>query len=136
MCLQVGGLPSDGSSLEYCNNKLWNSFDVVKIYKSCLSGPHLYVQGEFTTGRSLSIENRLLHYLVAYILVYQNTNHAQPTINDHKLMFAIREHIIVNRTVEILKVMYEISNSSSRLIAYGIFISRVIDYLDIDTSYT
>ncbi|KAF1870732.1 hypothetical protein Lal_00026486 [Lupinus albus] len=42
------------------------------------------------------VENKLLHYLIAYIMVQRNTNHAHPTINDLKLMFAIRECIMVN----------------------------------------
>ncbi|CAL0322753.1 unnamed protein product [Lupinus luteus] len=106
------------------------------MYKSCLRGPHPCVQGELTKVGLLSVENRLLHYLVVYILVQINTNHDQPTINDFKFMFAIKEEIAVNWHVEILKVMNGISWSSSRVLAYGIFISRVIDYLEIYTSDT
>ncbi|KAF1862165.1 hypothetical protein Lal_00026688 [Lupinus albus] len=104
------------------------------MYKSCLRGPHYYEQGELTKVGSFSVENRFLHYVIAYILVQHNTNHAQPTINDLKLMFAIREGIMVNWPMEIIKVMSCIASSSSRLLAYGIFISRVIDHLRIDTS--
>ncbi|KAF1880942.1 hypothetical protein Lal_00023360, partial [Lupinus albus] len=43
-------------------------------------------KGELTKAGSLTIESRLLHYLIAYILVQHNTNHVQPTINDLKLM--------------------------------------------------
>ncbi|KAF1889011.1 hypothetical protein Lal_00042980 [Lupinus albus] len=71
-------------------------------------------------------ESRLLNYLIAYILVQRNIKHVQPTINDLKLMFAIREGIFVNWLAEILKVMYGIASSSTRLVAYGIFISRII----------
>ncbi|OIV95548.1 hypothetical protein TanjilG_10936 [Lupinus angustifolius] len=49
-------------------------------------------------------------------------------------MFAIRENILINWPQQILKVMYGISTSSSKLVAYGIFISQIIDYLEIDTS--
>ncbi|KAF1877737.1 hypothetical protein Lal_00038046 [Lupinus albus] len=76
------------------------------MYKSLLRGPHYRVQGESTKVGSFSVENRLLHYLIAYIPIQRNTNHAQPIINDLKLM----------------------------LLAYGIFISRVIDHLGIDKS--
>ncbi|KAF1899665.1 hypothetical protein Lal_00019795 [Lupinus albus] len=58
----------------------------------------------------------------------------QPSINDLKLMFAIKEGIMVNCLAEIMKVMSDIASSSSRLLCYGIFISRVIDHLGIDTS--
>ncbi|KAF1879753.1 hypothetical protein Lal_00039697, partial [Lupinus albus] len=43
---------------------------------------------------------------------------------DLKLMFAIKE---------VIQDMAGIAKSSSRLLAYGIFISRVIDHLGIDT---
>ncbi|KAE9612533.1 hypothetical protein Lal_00033270 [Lupinus albus] len=104
------------------------------MYKSCLRGSHYYVPGELTKVGSLSIENRLLHYLIAYILVQRNTNHTQPTLNDLKLMFAIKESILVNWPSEILKVMSGIEKFSSKLPAYEICISRVINQLGIDTS--
>ncbi|KAF1896171.1 hypothetical protein Lal_00027244 [Lupinus albus] len=70
-------------------------------------------------------ECRLLHYLIAYILVQCNTNHGRPTINDLKLMFAIRVGILV---------LVGTAKSLSRLLAYGIFTSHVIDHVDICAS--
>ncbi|KAF1860010.1 hypothetical protein Lal_00027860 [Lupinus albus] len=67
-------------------------------------------------------------------LAQRNTNQAQPTTHDLKLMFAILEGILVNCPAEILKVMSVISSSSSRLLSYGIFMSRIIDYMEIETS--
>ncbi|KAF1877169.1 hypothetical protein Lal_00015831 [Lupinus albus] len=112
--LVVGGLASSVAPLGDYNNDKWSDFDSTEMYKSCLRGPH---------------------YLIVYILVQCNTNQAQPTVNDLKLMFPIREGILVNWPSDILKVIDGIAKSSSRLLAYGIFISRVIDHLDIDTSY-
>ncbi|KAF1881687.1 hypothetical protein Lal_00032156 [Lupinus albus] len=117
-----------------CNNDKWSDFDFADMYKSYLRSSHSYVAGELTKAGSLLVEYRLLHYLIAYILVQRNTNHAQPTVNDLKLMFAIREGILVNWSAHILKVMAGIAMSSSRLLAYGIFIFRVIDHLDNDRS--
>ncbi|OIW07805.1 hypothetical protein TanjilG_31997 [Lupinus angustifolius] len=78
------------------------------------------------------MENRLLDYLISYILIQRNTNHAQPIVNDLRFMFAVKENIVINWPDEILKVMYSVSTSQSRLLPYSIFISRVIDYLHID----
>ncbi|KAF1892972.1 hypothetical protein Lal_00009361 [Lupinus albus] len=55
------------------------------------------------------------------------------SLNDLKLMFAIKEGIMVNWLLEILKTMSEIVYSSSRLLPYEIFLSHVIDYMGIDT---
>ncbi|KAF1862150.1 hypothetical protein Lal_00026669 [Lupinus albus] len=46
----------------------------------------MFLQGESTKVRSFSVENRLINYVITYILVLRNTNHAQPTINDLKFV--------------------------------------------------
>ncbi|KAF1881691.1 hypothetical protein Lal_00032160 [Lupinus albus] len=71
---------------------------------------------------------------LACMLVQQITNHAQPTTNDLKMIFAIKQEILANWPVEILIVKSGIGTSSSRLLSYGIFISRIIDQMEIDTS--
>ncbi|KAF1885940.1 hypothetical protein Lal_00018481 [Lupinus albus] len=131
--LAFGGLSRSGSPLGDWENEKWESLNIVDMYKSCLSGPHYFMLGELTKVGSLTIESRLLHYVISYILVQHNTNHAQPTIHNMKLLFAIREGILVNWPAEILKVMFGIATSSSKFLAYGIFISRIIDHVEIDT---
>ncbi|KAF1854618.1 hypothetical protein Lal_00038443 [Lupinus albus] len=59
--MNVGGLSLLDNSIGDCS---W--------YKSFLRGPHLYIQGQLTKAGSLSVENRLLHYIIAYILVQRN----------------------------------------------------------------
>ncbi|KAE9605211.1 hypothetical protein Lalb_Chr10g0094921 [Lupinus albus] len=68
--MKVGSLTSDGSLLGDCNNVLWNSYDTTELYKSCLRDPHYYVKGEFIRVGSMTIENMLIHYLIAYVLVH------------------------------------------------------------------
>ncbi|KAF1888999.1 hypothetical protein Lal_00032048 [Lupinus albus] len=128
--MNVGGLSSSGYSIGDCS---WvkENFDPTEVYKSFLRGPHLYIQGQLTKAGSLSVENRLLHYIIAYILVQRNTNHAQPTVNDLRFMYAVK-----NNPEEILKIMNSVSLSQSKLLPYSIFISRIVDYLRIDVSDT
>ncbi|KAF1883446.1 hypothetical protein Lal_00043398 [Lupinus albus] len=89
MFMNVGGLSSSGYGIGDCS---WvkENFDLTEVYKLFLRGPHLYIQGQLTKAGSLSVENRLLHYIIAYILVQRNTNHAQPTVNDLRFMYAVR----------------------------------------------
>ncbi|KAF1888929.1 hypothetical protein Lal_00036642 [Lupinus albus] len=112
--LDVGGLPNSKCPYGDCENELWNSFDSVKYNKSCLCGPQHYVQGELPKSNSFSVENILLYLLIAKIFVQSDNNHEQPMTHDLKLMF---------RT----------ASSSSRLLGYGIFLSRVFEHMDIDT---
>ncbi|CAL0309472.1 unnamed protein product [Lupinus luteus] len=66
----------------------------------------------------------------------RNTNHAQPTVNDLRFMYAVKNNVMINWPEEILKVMYFVSTSQSKLLTYSIFISRVVEYLHIDVSDT
>ncbi|KAF1881761.1 hypothetical protein Lal_00044326, partial [Lupinus albus] len=105
------------------------NFDPTEVYKSFLRGPHLYIQGQLTKAG-------LLHYIIAYILVQRNTNHAQPTVNDLRFMYAVKNNVMINWPEEILKIMNSVSLSQSKLLPYSIFISRIVDYLRIDVSDT
>ncbi|KAF1878086.1 hypothetical protein Lal_00022744 [Lupinus albus] len=98
--------------------------------------PSLIHQGQLTKVGSLSVENRLLHYIIAYILVQRNTNHAQPTVNDLRFMYAVKNNLMINWPEKILKIMNSVSLSQSKLLPYNIFISRIVDYLRIDVSDT
>ncbi|CAL0308179.1 unnamed protein product [Lupinus luteus] len=100
--MNVGGLSASGYGIGYCS-WLKENFDAPVVYKSFLRGWHLYVQGELTKAGSLSVENRLLHYLIAYILVQRNTNLAQPTVNDLHFMYAVKNIVMINWPEEILK---------------------------------
>ncbi|KAF1866159.1 hypothetical protein Lal_00031463 [Lupinus albus] len=133
--MNVGGLSSSGYGIGDCS---WvkENFDPTKVYKSFLRGPHLYIQGQLTKAGSLSVENRLLHYIIAYILVQRNTNHAQPTVNDLHFMYAVKNNVMINWPEETLKIMNSVSLSQSKLLPYSIFISRIVDYLHIDFSDT
>ncbi|KAF1898108.1 hypothetical protein Lal_00032872 [Lupinus albus] len=91
--MNVGGLSSSGYSIGDCS---WvkENFDPTEVYK-----------GQLTKAGSLSVENRLLHYIIAYILVQRNTNHAQPTVNDLRFMYAVKNNVMINWPEEILKIM-------------------------------
>ncbi|KAF1888485.1 hypothetical protein Lal_00011258 [Lupinus albus] len=127
--MNVGGLSSSGYGIGDCS---WvkENFDPTEVYKSFLRGPHLYIQGQLTKAGSLSVENRLLHYIFAYILVQRNSNHAQPIVNDLRFMYAVKNNVMINWPEEILKIMNNVSQS--KLLPYSIFISRIVDYLHID----
>ncbi|KAF1854914.1 hypothetical protein Lal_00028237 [Lupinus albus] len=119
--MNVGGLSSSGYGIGDCS---WvkENFDPT--------------EGQLTKAGSLSVENRLLHYIIAYILVQRNTNHAQPTVNDLRFMYAVKNNVMINWPEEILKIMNSVSLSQSKLLPYSIFISRIVDYLHIDVSDT
>ncbi|KAF1898681.1 hypothetical protein Lal_00039886 [Lupinus albus] len=120
------------ANFRYKNGKYWfmisgNLFEL---------NDDIFMNGQLTKAGSLSVENRLLHYIIAYILVQRNTNHAQPTVNDLRFMYAVKNNVMINWPEEILKIMNSVSLSQSKLVPYSIFISRIVDYLHIDISDT
>ncbi|KAF1868108.1 hypothetical protein Lal_00018624 [Lupinus albus] len=128
MFMNIGGLSSSGYGIGDCS---W-----VKEIFDPTERPSLIHSGQLTKAGSLSVENRLLHYIIAYILVQRNTNHAQPTMNDLRFMYAVKNNVMINWPEEILKIMNSVSLSQSKLLPYSIFISRIVDYLHIDVSDT
>ncbi|KAF1863188.1 hypothetical protein Lal_00042491 [Lupinus albus] len=116
--LAVGGLSCSSEPLGNCENEQSNDFEALATYRSCLRDNVKVTPGGLTKVGSLT----------------RNTNHAQPTTNDLKMIFSIKQGILVNWPAEILKVMSGIATLSTRLLTYEIFISRVIDHMDIDTS--
>ncbi|CAL0319870.1 unnamed protein product [Lupinus luteus] len=57
-------------------------------------------------------------------------------MNDLRFMYAVKNNVMINWPEEILKVMYSVSTSQSKLLPHNIFISRVVGYFHIDVSYT
>ncbi|CAL0319871.1 unnamed protein product [Lupinus luteus] len=53
-----------------------------------------------------------------------------------ELTKAVKNNVMINWPEDILKVMYVVSTSQSKLLPYSVFISRVVDYLRIDVSDT
>ncbi|KAF1858787.1 hypothetical protein Lal_00044280 [Lupinus albus] len=126
--MNVGGLSSSGYSIGDCS---W-----VKENFDPTERPSFIHSGSTDQSWVTSVENRLLHYIIAYILVQRNTNHAQPTVNDLRFMYAVKNNVMINWPEEILKIMNSVSLSQSKLLPYSIFISRIVDYLRIDVSDT
>ncbi|KAF1884262.1 hypothetical protein Lal_00042914 [Lupinus albus] len=66
----------------------------------------------------------------------RNTNHAQPTMNDLRFMYVVKNNVMINWPEDILKIMNSVSLSQSKLLPYSTSISRIVDYLHIDVSDT
>lgn len=131
----VGSLVCDGARLSDCNSKAWNNFDALEVYTSCLRNPEQFVRGSLKKAGLLYVEDRILHYLLVYIVGPKVTNYAQCNGRDLQMMYAIKRGYRVDWPAEILRTMYLIiTNEKAQPLAYGIFISRIVDYLRIDTS--
>ncbi|KAF1866130.1 hypothetical protein Lal_00043084 [Lupinus albus] len=129
--MNVGGLSSSRYSIgDYSWVK--ENFDPTEVYKSFLRGPHLYIQGQLTKAGSLSVENRLLHYIIAYILVQRNTNHAQRTVNDLRFMYAVKNNVMINWPEEILKIMNISSSHALLIICIDVSDTIIVEYTDKD----
>ncbi|KAF1869350.1 hypothetical protein Lal_00018444 [Lupinus albus] len=107
--LAVGGLSSSGEPLGNCENEQSDNFEALATYRSCLRDIVSVTPGGLTKVGSLPVENRLLHYVIAYMLVQRNTNHAQPITNDLKIIFAIK--IIDHMEIDTSDVEIKLTNT-------------------------
>ncbi|KAF1892867.1 hypothetical protein Lal_00008057, partial [Lupinus albus] len=108
--MNVGGLSSSGYSIGDCS---WvkENFDPTEVYKSFLRGL-TYTSG--STDQSWC----------------RGTNHAQPTVNDLRFMYAVKNTVMINWPEEILKIM----NIEAASLQY--LHLTIVDYLRIDVSDT
>ncbi|CAL0320116.1 unnamed protein product [Lupinus luteus] len=110
------------ANFRYKDGKYW-SMIAGKLFELS-EDVFMNVGGDLTKASRLSVENRLLHYLIAYILVQRNTNHAQPTVNDLHFMYDVKNNVMFNWPEEILKVVDYLSIDVSDTI--------IVEYIDKD----
>ncbi|KAF1867929.1 hypothetical protein Lal_00042443 [Lupinus albus] len=75
----------------FCKKPVWRNSKV----------GNLHIYGSTDQSWVTFCENRLLHYIIAYILVQRNTNHAQPIVND------LRFIIFISRIVDYCALTFE-----------------------------
>src|SRR3954464_6096929 len=84
---------------------------------------HLY-------SATLSVSDRMLHYLIAYILLPKHSNHSQISDIDMQLIFAIKNRIKVNWAYVVMHYMLHQRNLRGSL-PYAHLISRLLEYCEV-----
>ncbi|KAF1862520.1 hypothetical protein Lal_00024421 [Lupinus albus] len=82
------------------------------------------------SARYLTLEDRLIHYFLFYVILPKFSNHSQITDIELQLMYAIKFNIKINWTKMIMNQMWHVRVSQS-LLPYAIFITKILEHFGV-----
>lgn len=82
-------------------------------------------------AKNLTVSDRMLHYVIGYVLIPKDSNHSQINDLEMQILFAIKNRIRVNW---ILTIMYHLQQqlSLSTRLPYARLISRILELTEMD----
>ncbi|CAL0321277.1 unnamed protein product [Lupinus luteus] len=81
----------------------------------------------------LKLEDRLLHYLLSYVILPKISNHSQISDIELQLMYAIKMNIKINWTEMIMRQMWNVRGTQSPL-PYAILITNFLQHFGVSTN--
>ncbi|KAF1892765.1 hypothetical protein Lal_00042659 [Lupinus albus] len=121
----------------------WDDYDRKKFYLSiCIISEEEIKRreqqslGETVKNRDilsagyLTLEDRLIHYFLSYVILPKLSNHSQISDIELQLMYAIKFNIKINWTKMIMQQMWHVRGSQS-LFPYAIFITKILEHFGV-----
>ncbi|KAF1874213.1 hypothetical protein Lal_00030246 [Lupinus albus] len=121
----------------------WDDYDRKKFYLSiCIISKDEIERrkqqslGETVKNRDilsagyLTLEDRLIHYFLSYVILPKFSNHSQISDIKLQLMYAIKFNIKINWTKMIMNQMWHVRGSRSSL-PYAIFITKILEHFGV-----
>jgi len=110
-----------------------DGYNKIQTYRGMLLDPTRILRNRLGVG-GLTAEDRMLVYIITYILAPRSNNHAQVTDNDLQIVYGLKSGIQMNWVL----LIEDIRLKSHRLVDYEfpyvVLASRFIDYFNIDVS--
>ncbi|KAF1884330.1 hypothetical protein Lal_00033503 [Lupinus albus] len=78
----------------------------------------------------LTLEDRLIHYFLSYVILPKYSNHSQISDIELQLMYAIKFNIKINWAKMIMNQMWHVRGSQSSL-PYAIFITKILEHFGV-----
>ncbi|KAF1891292.1 hypothetical protein Lal_00001435 [Lupinus albus] len=78
----------------------------------------------------LTLEDRLIHYFLTYVILPKFSNHSQISDIELQLMYAINFNIKINWAKMIMQQMWHVCGSQSPL-SYVIFITKILEHFGV-----
>ncbi|KAF1879846.1 hypothetical protein Lal_00037349 [Lupinus albus] len=110
--------------------------DITRISKEEIERRKQQSLGETVKNRDilsagyLTLEDRLIHYFLSYVILPNFSNHSQISDIELQLMYAIKFNIIINWTKMIMNQMWHVHSSQSPL-PYAIFITKILEHFSV-----
>ncbi|KAF1878128.1 hypothetical protein Lal_00049296 [Lupinus albus] len=121
----------------------WDDYDPKKFYLSICRISKEEIErrkqqslGETVKNRDilsagyLTLEDRLVHYFLTYVILPKFSNHSQISDIELQLMYAINFNIKINWTKMIMQQMWHVRGSQS-LLPYAIFITKILEHFGV-----
>ncbi|KAF1863077.1 hypothetical protein Lal_00018924 [Lupinus albus] len=121
----------------------WDDYDPKKFYLSiCIISKEEIERlkqqslGETVKNRDilsagyLTLEDRLIHYFLSYVILPKFSNHSQISDIELQLMYAIKFNIKINWAKMIMNQMWHVRDSQSSL-PYAIFITKILEHFSV-----
>ncbi|KAF1885746.1 hypothetical protein Lal_00008484 [Lupinus albus] len=121
----------------------WDDYDRKKFYLSIcrISKDEIERRKQQSLGETvrnrdilsagyLTLEDRLVHYFLTYIILPKFSNHSQISDIELQLMYAIKYNIKINWTKMIMQQMWHVRGSQSSL-PYAIFITKIFEHFGV-----
>ncbi|KAF1866213.1 hypothetical protein Lal_00024211 [Lupinus albus] len=121
----------------------WDDYDRMKFYLSIcrISKEEMERRKKQSLGETvknrdilsagyLTLEDRLIHYFLTYVILPKFSNHSQISDIELQLMYAIKFNIKINWTKMIMQKMWHVRGSQS-LLPYAIFITKILEHFGV-----
>ncbi|KOM37767.1 hypothetical protein LR48_Vigan03g114900 [Vigna angularis] len=106
-------------------------FNKIMVYQSFLRNPRQRNTRLFLAG-GLKMEERLLHYLIVWLLCPRGSNHAQCSETDLIIMYAITQSIPLNWPHLIQTIMFKAKRLDVAPLTYPLLVSQICEYKGVD----
>ena len=128
----VGGIKYSGMKVSKGNTAGIQGFNKMQFYRSCVRNLAEPV-ARFHAG-NLTIIPRLLAYIIAWQLTPRGSNHATLHEEDLILLYCIMNQLKVNWVSTMVEHMLKSTRLPDYRFPYAIFVSKLIDYFEVDTT--
>ncbi|KAF1892946.1 hypothetical protein Lal_00048545 [Lupinus albus] len=121
----------------------WDDYDRKKFYLSIcrISKEEIERRKQQSLGETfknwdilsvgyLTLEDRLLHYFLSYVILPKSSNYSQISDIELQLMYAIKFNIKINWAKMTMNQMWQVRDSQS-LLPYAIFITKILEHFGV-----
>ncbi|KAJ1375909.1 hypothetical protein SESBI_50497 [Sesbania bispinosa] len=128
--LAIAGLKYEGEKFDTTKIRSWENYNRTKAVR-CMIRTGLQIPKKLN-ARSLRVEDRLLHYTYARILIPRGINYAQMSEEDIFVLWAIKNRILLNWPFHILQHMKKVKDKYMMSLPYALLVTKILYHYGVD----
>ncbi|XP_057445932.1 uncharacterized protein LOC130738046 [Lotus japonicus] len=132
--LTVTGLRHEGVTFSTTSEiSNWKGYDRTIAVKGMLKDPSVVPASKIMAGK-LTVEDRMLHYVFAWILIPRGSNYAQLREEDVFVMWLMKQRLLINWPCYMSNHMMKVKNRHMKDLPYAFLITKFLEHFQIDTT--